>query len=237
MCLANFLFRDILRRAWRPGFAPVGEAFSGSATTTGREWPGGHFLSFASPKERKQRKGEPTVCVPQRSYGQPAVLAAGGCPLELATLKQSRALIHLQLRSSAQPEGQRTSRSTRLAALRATLPNASDWWHAQTFLNRWLSKLARAKQSAAVLAAVEAGLSSAAAGGSGLALFERSEFSQTPPDASSARNRAADLPSARFFFGYLLLAKQKKVTRLPGRDPACLRHQASDAIQQTNEGR
>ena len=46
--------------------------------------------------------------------------------------------------------------------------------------------------------AVEAGLSSAAAGGSGLALFEAiAEFSQTPPDASSARNRAAALTSAR----------------------------------------
>ena len=80
---------------------------------------------------------------------------------------------------------------------------------------------AQAKQSAATPPAVEAGLSSAAAGGSGLALFERSEFSQTPPDVSSARHRAAALTSARLFFGYLLLAKQKKVTRPPGRDPAC----------------
>ncbi len=44
--------------------------------------------------------------------------------------------------------------------------------------------------------AVEAGLSSAAAGGSGLALSERSESSQTPSDASSVRNRAAALTSA-----------------------------------------
>jgi len=66
-----------------------------------------------------------------------------------------------------------------------------------------------------------AGLSSAAAGGSGRALFERSEFSPTPHDASSARNRAAALTSARLSFGYFALAKQRKVPRPPGRDPAC----------------
>ena len=47
------------------------------------------------------------------------------------------------------------------------------------------------------LPAVLAGLSSAAAGGSGLALFERSEFSQTPPDASSARVPKGTGDSAR----------------------------------------
>jgi hypothetical protein len=66
-------------------------------------------------------------------------------------------------------------------------------------------------------------LSCAAVGGSrrvaGLALFERSEFSPTPPDASSARYRAAALTSARLFFGDFLLAKQKKVTALSGARP------------------
>jgi len=90
----------------------------------------------------------------------------------------------------------------------------------QTFFNTRPSKLARAKQSAERLLAVEAGLSSAVAGGSGLALFERSEFRQTPPDASSARHRAAARTSARLFFGYFHLAKQKKVARPPGRNPA-----------------
>ena len=64
-----------------------------------------------------------------------------------------------------------------------------------------------------------AGLSSAAAGGSGRALFERSEFSPTPPAASSARYRAAALTSARLSFGYLSLAKQRKVTAPPGAHP------------------
>ncbi len=63
-----------------------------------------------------------------------------------------------------------------------------------------------------------AGLSSAAAGGSGRALFERSEFSPTPPDASSARYPAGALTSARLslltFFG-----EAKKVSALSGASP------------------
>ena len=98
---------------------------------------------------------------------------------------------------------------------------------------------AQAKQSAVTLPAVEAGLSSAAGCGkrAGDCLSEASS-SQTPQTASSARHREAALTSARLLvcritsqaklahphyvnFGYLLLAKQKKVTRPPGRDPAC----------------
>jgi hypothetical protein len=227
-CAGHYFFDDVLARFGRPGLAPAGE-----------------LLSFASPKERKQRKGEPTVCVPQQSCGQPAVLASGGVSLELGyRLKQSRTLIPLKLRSSAQTEGRWTAKPSQLpellqllqlvqpdqllqspwlVRLRVALLGAWDWPHAQNVLHRWLFKPARAKQSAVGLAAVEAGLSSAGAGGSGLALFEAiAEFSQTPPDASSARHREAARPSARFFFGYLLLARQKKVTRPPGRDPAYL---------------
>jgi len=43
----------------------------------------------------------------------------------------------------------------------------------------------------------------------------------TPPHASSARDPAGARSLARLFFGYFLLAKQKKVTRPPGRTPAC----------------
>jgi hypothetical protein len=70
--------------------------------------------------------------------------------------------------------------------------------------------------------AVEAGLSSTAVSGSraGACLSEASSR-QTPLAASSARNRAAALTSARLLFAYFLLAKQEKVSRPPGRDPAC----------------
>ncbi|MDO9357443.1 MAG: hypothetical protein Q7T70_00445, partial [Polaromonas sp.] len=40
-----------------------------------------------------------------RCERQPAVLAANGVELELASLRQSLALIHFRLRSSARPDG------------------------------------------------------------------------------------------------------------------------------------
>ena len=71
--------------------------------------PAGESLSFASPKERNQRKGDPTVCVPcADATGQPAVLGFGGVSLNsrrCASLRHTRALIRQTLRSSAHPEG------------------------------------------------------------------------------------------------------------------------------------
>jgi hypothetical protein len=43
----------------------------------------------------------------------------------------------------------------------------------------------------------------------------------TPPHASSARDPAGALPVARLSFAYFSLAKQRKVSRPPGRTPAC----------------
>ena len=65
----------------------------------------GDLLFFASPKKPKEKKGDPTVCVPPLRCGQPAVLSPAGVPLELAALRQSRALIRLAFRSSAHTEG------------------------------------------------------------------------------------------------------------------------------------
>ena len=64
-----------------------------------------------------------------------------------------------------------------------------------------------------------------------LALFERSEFASVPNAASSARDRVSGTDVARLFFGYFFLAKQKKVTRLPGRNPACHRSDKHPANQ------
>ena len=67
-----------------------------------------------------------------------------------------------------------------------------------------------------------------------LALFERSEFASVPNAASSARNpKGTDV--ARLFFGYFFLAKQKKVTRPPGRDPASSRSETQSAQQKTKK--
>ena len=57
----------------------------------------------------------------------------------------------------------------------------------------------------------------------GSQLFERSEFCETPRNASTAgcpQRSGGSQTVGRLFFGYFLLAKQKKVTRPPGRDPA-----------------
>ena len=63
-----------------------------------------------------------------------------------------------------------------------------------------------------------------------LALFERSEFASVPNAASSARDpKGTDV--ARLFFGYFFLATQKKVTRLPGRNPASHRREVNPANQ------
>ncbi len=43
----------------------------------------------------------------------------------------------------------------------------------------------------------------------------------TPPHASSARDPAAARSLARLSFAYFSLAKQRKVSRPPGRNPAC----------------
>src|SRR5215216_6405690 len=72
-------------------------------------WPGGcpacNSLSFASPKESKQRKGDPGSCVPSLRYGQPAVLGSGGVSLNSPSAQTTRSLIRLNLRSSANPQG------------------------------------------------------------------------------------------------------------------------------------
>lgn len=63
------------------------------------------YLSFASPKERYQRKGGPIVCVPKLRSGQPALLAFNGVLLNSLSLRQTQALIHKKLRYSAQSDG------------------------------------------------------------------------------------------------------------------------------------
>ncbi|WP_382321291.1 hypothetical protein ACFJI0_16870 [Hydrogenophaga sp. UC242_53] len=50
---------------------------------------------------------------------------------------------------------------------------------------------------------------------------EADKFANFPRDLSSAGDPEGARTSARLFFAYFLLAKQKKVRRLPGRDPAC----------------
>ena len=62
------------------------------------------FFCFAKSKVSK-RKGDPGVCVPSLRCGHLPVLSPAGVPLELAALRQSRALIRLGFRSSAHSQG------------------------------------------------------------------------------------------------------------------------------------
>ena len=125
------------------------------------------------------------------------MLGPAGVSLELASLRQSRALIHLALRSSAQTEGGGKNKyqqpNSVERALRVLLPDPD-------FFSPNPSWLGRAAQMEA---------------GSGPQLFERSEFCGPPPESSSAgcpQRSVGTQTAGRLFFGYFLLAKQKKVT-------------------------
>src|ERR1017187_4348187 len=63
-------------------------------------------LSFASPKESKQRKGDPTVCVPTLRFGQPALLTKRGRYANSAAPQTRVSLIPVLLRCSAHTEGE-----------------------------------------------------------------------------------------------------------------------------------
>ncbi|MDQ0014717.1 hypothetical protein J2W23_003113 [Variovorax boronicumulans] len=213
MSLRLFFFR-------RPGLAPAGE-----------------LLSFASPKESSQRKGDPAVCVPSLRYGQPAVLTFRGVSPKLASLKQGRALIRETLRSSAHTEGlgdqprHRCARRSRhcgpsLCSARNGTTNGIhqpsqpiQGGHAER-----VRPSRRAKQWPVWLPLP----SGCAEERSVSRIRARSCLSE----ASSARPRETRAPQVarseaegrrqwgRLSFAYLSLAKQRKVGRLPGRDPA-----------------
>ncbi len=182
----------------KPGLAPAGEA-----------------LFFASPKKSTQKKGDPMVWVPPLRCGQPAVLAKNGVELELASLRQSLALIHFSLRSSAQPDGWGAEIQTPIRggkdALCASLPEPGP-------------ESAPVPDPTTLLYAPR----SAGPDGSGLALFERSEFSQTPAGPSTAgcppqRQRRRDADSRVAFSLVTFFWRDKRKLLAAGQPPACWR--------------
>ena len=64
----------------------------GDGGAVGREFaPAGDLLSFAPPKESRQRKGGPTGRVPSLCFGQPAMLVRGAAlPNSLCSLRSRR---------------------------------------------------------------------------------------------------------------------------------------------------
>jgi hypothetical protein len=216
------------------------------------------YCSFASPKESRQRKGDPGVCVPSLRYGQPAVLGPAGVELELGyRLRQSLALIRLALRSSAHtqgfcgtgPDSGSESVAYRAAATIFIAACARIIWargqkHLRNRRAAWFlgadrnfaakhpqgatkarriwalppktsdsapeSASKSAPESDFISTAVWQGRAAQRQADQGERLSEpQASSSSTPPAASSAGNRVATLTSARLFFAYFLLAKQK----------------------------
>jgi hypothetical protein len=179
------------------GFASAGVVGVGMCAR-----PRTHFLCFA--KESKQRKAS-RIRRPATRARCVAQLRRGARKLGYR-LKHARPLIRRSLRYSPphNGEGVRTVEQ----------PNTKT-----NICNPQGRAMARPCGLLYFSHAVLAGLSSAAAGGSGRALFERSEFSPTPSDASSARNRVAALTAAAFSFAYFSLGKQRKVSARSGAHP------------------
>ena len=172
---------------WRPGLAPAGEA-----------------LFFASPKKSTQKKGDPTVCGP---CGASCVGEFAGCAVELAT----RCALHSDNHGESDVEAcvscgthatPQTPRHRRIQMGRCTTglcfarPRADE---ARQRARPGGPSVAMARDHP-----VEAGPRSAGFGGSGIALFERSEFSETPPNPSTAGCPVAQRRGPRRRVAFLL---------------------------------
>ena len=76
--------------------------------------PAAHSLSFASPKESKQRKGDPAVRVPSLRCGQPAVLGLGAC-------RRTHCALRASFKQLRQVSSQSMRAATRMPAPRPAL--------------------------------------------------------------------------------------------------------------------
>jgi len=211
----------------------------------GRESPGrrGTFLCFAKEKYPKERR--PHCLRPLRfAPGQPAVLRFGGVSLNsrrCASLRHTRALIRQTLRSSAHPEGpgeQNSHTGHRCARPRIAGASASRCAGAAERSNG--PNGCAAVGCSAVHPLLAAPAAGRLRGGTRVgarvlseltrrgclneAATQRSEFHGAPRSRPAAglplRNAKGSQTGGRLFFGDFLLAKQKKVTRPPGRLPA-----------------
>jgi hypothetical protein len=175
--------------------------------------PAADLLSFASPKESKQRKGDPTVCVPPLRYGQPVVLDSGGGPqnsLRSNSCGPDPACICAprRIQKGWEPTGHRFARPNPNATANSIPPTA-----ARSAAGAWWPSEAKARVVPPPLC-MRRGAQGFADQGS--QLFERSEFCETPRNPSTAGCRQW----GRLSFAYVSLAKQRKVGRPPGRHPA-----------------
>jgi hypothetical protein len=161
--------------------------------------PGGRGTFFCFAKRKYPKKKRAGCAVPPLRCGHAALLGPSGVWLNSPAAQTTPALIRPDLRYwPAHDGGERKRISSRV--MHAGFDRPGPRAFAPCRVN---------------------GLSSAVSGGKGRALLEAiAEFSPTPPDASCARHREAARSSARLSFAYFSLAKQRKVRRPPGRNPA-----------------
>ena len=149
--------------------------------------PAADSLSFASPKESKQRKGDPTVCVPSLRYGQPAVLDSGGGPqnsLRSNSCGPDPACICAprRIQKGGEPTGHRFARPQGQQPNSIPKPNTNHHRRCAPVVAWWPSE-AKARSVSKPLC-MRRGAQGFADQGS--QLFERSEFCETPRNPSTA---------------------------------------------------
>jgi hypothetical protein len=190
----------------------------------GREFaPAGESLSFASPKESNQRKGDPTVCVPPLRCGQPAVLGESGGPqnsLHFVALRQLRPLSRFPLRSSAQPEG--SDPGHRCA--RPQIPNGPSLRSASAIGRNDRARPLHTRTRHGALTLIPSGCAEERSVSRTRARSCLSEASSARPRETRAPQVARSEAEGRRQWGRLSLltffGETKKVSRPPGRDPA-----------------
>ncbi len=180
---------------------------------------GGNSLSFASPKESKQRKGDPTCCVPPLRCGQPAVLGPAGVSLNSlrsnnaipdpsgpALLGASRRGGEKEYRTAKQPSPQQPKRRPRI-------PEETRTRHGESLLVFVLVSLSSLPLPIAPCGCAEERRLRRIRDRDCLS---EASSSETPPEPSTAgcpvAKRRGRSNQGRLFFGDFLLAKQKKVT-------------------------
>ena len=213
---AKCVFYRFLCAAGRPGVAPAGDS-----------------LFFASPKKSKQKKGEPDAPIPSLRYGSLRCSVRAGC-YEPRCAQTSAPLIRPPLRYSfwritawgskpGQP-GNQTSKlqNYQTPQVRAMARTCGIEFSAISNFGfgigidigcpdfaphpSWLGRGAQKKADQGWRCLSEASLA-------------RPRWLRAPQVAPKGTQTAG-----RLFFAYFLLAKQKKVSRLPGRHPACQRN-------------
>ena len=195
--LQSLLFCSRLRSASRPGVAPAGDS-----------------LFFASPKKSKQKKGEPDAPTPSLRYGSLRCSVRAGCA-ETRCAQTSAPLIRPPLRYSfwritawgtktGQPDAQTSELPNhKTPQVRALARTCCPGCLAPGPHPSWLGRGAQKSADQGWRCLSEASLA-------------RPRWLRAPQVAPKGTQTAG-----RLFFAYFLLATQKKVSRLPGRHPAC----------------